>query len=183
MNRYTVSCTGDARTTLAAMHEAGKTLFRGRERILPILNTVLTCVLVPAGGIVLVIALRTMAGLAPFPGSTVAMAATGGGFVLLSWWLSRRTYLVIARSSARAAMGRAVTATLDADGLRLQGGRSDWFTAWGDIDAVIGRPAFIGFVVGGIVLPIPTTAFADAGAAGRALRDCRDWHAAAAGAA
>lgn len=181
MGRYTVTFSEDPKTTLAAMYAAGRHLFGGRRRIFPVLNTVLSCVLVPAGGLVMVLALRHMVGLDPFPGDLAVMVAIGAGFGLLNWWLARQTYLELAKASARSAMGREVMVTLDPAGVRLRGGASDWFNAWADIDAILHKPNLIGFVVGGIVFFVPTGAFADADETRAALQHCRDWHAAAQG--
>lgn len=170
----------DVAPTAAEVYEAmvlaGKSKMHGGRRIIAFLHGVFMVFLAPiAVTMLLWIGVQLAGGpaMGELPVAVVPLTLLGAG--ALGMWLIRKTHYSVAELTVASRFGRAQQVRLDAGGIALRTGQSQWHSGWGDVEAVLGGKTCICIAISGIALPLPLHAFANPPDVTHALQTMQTW--------
>lgn len=148
----------DAKSALEGMVMAGKRVFHGRGRALMIGLMLLQSVITPLGFMALYIVLSLLTGGAiPKGGIGFVVAGITGG--LIGVWINQAVYRRMAQMVCLSRFGAGGVMRLDPQGVVLSTNHSQWQTGWSDVEEILLGKRSLSFVISGIVLIAPLSAF------------------------
>ena len=152
---------------------AGRAMLNARQRLILIVQSVFIGICAPMGatmivwGIVMAWDGREFAKLPAW-----ALPVCFVIFALLSLWLVRQTYFMIAEISARSRFGRSQQITLDQTGITAN---SCWHSGWADVELVRGGKSVIAVCISGVAINLPRRVFLGPQDADEALAVMQTW--------
>jgi len=178
--RWELNVEATAAENYEAMTTAGRAALGGKQRALLIFQSVFIGFTAPIGATMFLFVL-----LGAFGGATYSdvpkfvMLVAYVVFVLLTTWLARQAYVIVAHMTVASRFGRRQLITLDALGITLVTDHSRWHSGWADVELVCGAKNVLVVGISGIAIPIPRRAFLGPRDADDALETMQRWQAAA----
>ena len=178
--RWDLDVAAIAAENYEAMTTAGRASLRGSHRATLIFQSVFIGFNAPIGATMLLFILVQSFGGPKFSNLPVfAMPVAYVCFSLVTFWLSRQAYLMVAQMTTQTRFGRAQQVTLDASGITLTTENSRWHSGWADVERVLGAKNVLIVGISGIAIAIPRRAFLGPLDANDALEVMQRWQAAA----
>ncbi len=143
-----------------AMTIAGRAMLNVRQRMVLILQSVFVGICAPMGatmmvwGIVMAFGGREFAKLPAW-----ALPVSFVIFALISLWLTRQAYFMIADISARSRFGRSQQIKLNQTGITIITAISRWQSGWADVELVRSGKTVIAVCISGVAITLPRHAF------------------------
>ena len=158
--RWELDVTPTAAENYEAMVIAGRASLRGGQRGILIFQSVFIGFCAPIGATMLFFILVQMSGGPEFsdlPAFAIPVAYVA--FAILTLWLARQAYFMVAQLTVRSRFGRTQQITLDQTGITLQTPNSRWHSGWADVEAVRGAKNTLVVGISGIAIPILRRSF------------------------
>ncbi len=178
--RWELNVEATAAETLEAMTSAGRAALGGKQRALLIFHSVFVGFNAPIGATMLLfLLLGAFGGGAYSDVPAYVMPVAYIVFALLTLWLARQAYVMVAQMTAASRFGRRQQITLDASGITLVTDHSRWHSGWADVELVRGAKNVLVVGISGIAIAIPRRKFLRPMDANDALETMQRWQAAA----
>lgn len=160
--RWELAVTPTAAETYEAMVLAGKSLIKGRGRVILIVQSLFVGFFAPLGAVLLFWVVAMGIGNRSANFDTImgwGLPVTLVLFGLLTFWLNRQSYFMIAEAGVRSRFGRFQQVVLDQSGITLTTENSRWHSGWADVEMVRGGKTTLFIGISGIAIAVPRRVF------------------------
>ena len=174
--QWELTVTPTAPELYEAMTLAGRGMLSRGQKGMLILQSVFVGICAPMGATMIVWAVLMAFGgreFANLPAWALPMSFVT--FALLSLWLTRQAYFVIAQNSVRTRFGRAQQVTLDQSGITIVTPNSRWHSGWADVELLRGGKTVISVCISSVAIALPRSAFLGPQDADEALLTMYSW--------
>ena len=159
-----------------AMTIAGRGMLNACQRVILIIQSVFIGICAPMGATMIVWGILMAWGGQEYMNLPAwALPVTFVIFALLSLWLTRQAYFMIAQVSARSRFGRFQQITLDQNGITIITAHSRWHCGWADVELVRGGKTVIAVCMSGVAITLPRRVFLGPQDADQALMVMKAW--------
>jgi hypothetical protein len=180
VERWELDVAATAAENYEAMTTAGRAMLRGWNRATLIFQALFVGFSAPIGAVMLVFLLLGAFGGGEFSDvPRFVMPVAYVVFALLTFWLTRQAYFMVAQMTAVSRFGHSQQITLDATGITLVTDHSRWHSGWADVELVRGAKNVLVVGISGIAIAIPRRAFLGPLDANDALGVMQRWQAGA----
>jgi hypothetical protein len=178
--RWELDVAATAAEHYEAMTTAGHAMLRGKHLATLICQSIFIGFNAPIGATMLLFILVHAFGGPKFSDLPIfAMPVAYVCFALLTFWLSRQAYFMVAQMTTQTRFGRAQQVTLDASGITLTTESSRWHSGWADVELLRGAKNVLVVGISGIAIALPRRAFLGPLDANDALEVMQRWQVAA----
>ncbi|WP_298858154.1 hypothetical protein [uncultured Sulfitobacter sp.] len=158
--RWELEVAPTAQEVYEAMALAGRDALRGVHRAILLFQSFFVGFCAPLGATMffwVIVALMGGPEFSDLP--SAALPVTFVVFGLLTFWLMRQAYFMIAQITMRSRFGRVQQVVLDQNGISVSTAHSRWHSGWADVALVRGGKRVLVVGISGIAIPLPRHAF------------------------